>query len=226
MQHICTSFSCCLLSKSCMGARESSGVLSLFRISFSFLARALLILSMSLLSSATLGSSGALLTTADKGGGKQKWNKCWLWQLRLCRSVVIQFLKDVFLSPACLGRITSTVGVFRESISADLRLFRSASLPSRLNRHITIQGSDWGRKRGLGDEVNWRGWWILHLFKVSRASGSGGGISKQAPGRLVVLPWLSWSSQYLLSELDLRIIVCPRSTAPCAQTNTAQETRD
>ena len=52
----------------------------------------------------------------------------------------------------------------------------------------------------------------LYLSTFSRASGSGGGTMKHAPGRVLVFPVLSWSSQSLIFELDLRFSTSSRLT--------------
>lgn len=53
----------------------------------------------------------------------------------------------------------------------------------------------------------------VYLFTVSRASASGGGIMKHAPGRVLVFPLPSWTFQFL-PELDFRISFSSRLIAP------------
>lgn len=52
----------------------------------------------------------------------------------------------------------------------------------------------------------------LYLSTLSRASALGGGIMKQAPGRVLVFPALVCSTQFLWSMLDLRLSISPRLT--------------
>lgn len=64
-----------------------------------------------------------------------------------------------------------------------------------------------------GSKISCR-WYIcsLYLSTVSMASGSGGGIMKHAPGRVLVFPPVVWSFQFLKSALESNFIFSPRFT--------------
>lgn len=52
----------------------------------------------------------------------------------------------------------------------------------------------------------------IYLATLSRASVSGGGTIKHAPGRVLTTPSRVWSCQFWLSRLDFSVILSPRLT--------------
>lgn len=51
---------------------------------------------------------------------------------------------------------------------------------------------------------------VAYRSTVAIASGSGGGIRKQTPGKVLVAPLLVNTSQFSTSEFDLRVNLSPR----------------
>lgn len=55
-------------------------------------------------------------------------------------------------------------------------------------------------------------WGSQYLATLLMASVSGGGIMRQAPGRVSLCPPLLWTTQFKSSELDFRVSFSPRTT--------------
>jgi len=174
-----------------VGLRLSSGALSRLRTSLSLRSRAALSSSSPPASLAALGSSGALWTTAEEQKIKKQLDNGILNEPKSKGSAVVSQpeggwgglggagpVQMSLFSPAFWGRTTSTAGLFKEAISAALRLFRSVSALSRLNTHTHTH------PMGSLKSITGRRLCCHHVTKTTYSGGSVG----NTPGQRAKLP--------------------------------------